>query len=77
MTIESSTARLRERTRVTPAARRASATRAEQITVPGTDIEVTRTHLAIGAGLAVVGLALLFAGGGAGEQRGVEIRDIQ
>lgn len=47
--------------------------RAEQFTVPGTDIEVTRTQALAGAAVVVLLIAVLFAGGR--DRRGVRIID--
>lgn len=70
MSIDRSTTRLREQTRFTKTAQRA-----DQIDVPGTDVQVTRTQAAIGAVALLLVLALLARGGGA-RRRGFEITDI-
>lgn len=72
MGIESSTTTFRERTRFTAAARRPS--RAQQVTIPGTGVQLSDTQAAIAAGALVIGAVLLARG--RGPRRGFEIRDI-
>lgn len=72
MGIESSTTTFRERTRFTATARRPAGAR--QVTVPGTDVQLSDTQAAIAGGALLLG-ALLLARRGA-PRRGFEIRDI-
>lgn len=74
MSIETSTRTVRDRTRVT-----AGGATVEQVTIPGTDREITRTQAAIGAGAALLVLLLVLRGGTPNVPdvgRGFLIRDV-
>lgn len=74
MSLESSTTALRERSRVTGRAG-AAAPVAQQVTIPGTDVQLSNTQAALG-GIAVLAIFFALARGIGGGRQGFRITDV-